>query len=141
MLPCENTCSGSMSSSLAPQQPHVSWPQRFNFLWEMEETHPSLIFMPDFYFGAARPPPGSAQRARPRLGGSVGVHGSAGHSCPQRGMAALPHAGHENPPGNVPLSFRAGLGHNVPFLFSRSKIESSIVSQFENIIPSTQISP
>lgn len=94
----------------------------------MEEIHPSPIFMSDFYFGPARPLTpkplaGSAQQARQHSGGSVGVHGSAGHGCPSSHGGMKP--SWEQPP--LPQSW---LDHDVPFLLSRSKGESSNVSQF-----------
>lgn len=93
----------------------------------MEEIHPSLIFMLDFYFGSARPPTpkpltGSAQQAQQRSSGSVGAHGSAGHGHPSTHRGTKP--SWEQPP--LP---RGGLDYSVPLLLSRSKAESSIVSQ------------
>lgn len=93
----------------------------------MEEIHPSLIFMSDFYFGPARPLTpkpltGSAQqRGSPRV--SRARLPAAGHGCPSS------HGGME-PSWEQPPLPQSWLDHDVPFLLSRSKGERSIVSQF-----------
>lgn len=96
----------------------------------MEEIHPSPIFMSDSYFDPARPPSPKHSRAVHSKPSSVRVATweptGQGHGCLPEGRAALLRRGHETLLGTAPSPG----DHHVPFLVSRSKVESSTVSQF-----------